>query len=485
MTKSRSYWSVGFLLPALVLIFVAAAIPQPATAQQFDFPKIEKMLHDYTVILDIKVELSFGMQTNEQEQRMLGTIVTSDGLVIFDGSGLDFEHPFASMSGASFKAKPTRIDITTLDGKEYTGEYLGVDRYTRIGVLRINNPDNVKFTPVRFAKNQQFQVGHWVALYMLLPNAVEPPIGADVGMLSAMIKTPESFPLTVGFSDLQLTSVVFNEDLRPVGVLGRLMDPATASSDASGFLESMGRYELPMLGIITADRLDKLIADPPKQGETDRAWLGITLQALTPDIAEFLDVHIPGGIIVNNIVKGSPAEKAGLEVGDVIYEVNGQQVDVDRDEKIAIFQRTIADMGAGTSVEFSILRPTADGVQTLKKVTELQAAPLAATDAPEYESKSLEFKVRNLVFADYLFYNLDEDQLSGVVVSELKQGGLSAVGGLQIGDVIQRVGNVPVTSVDEVEAAMKDVEDAKPSEVIFFVWRDNKTLFVNVKTDWQ
>jgi S1-C subfamily serine protease len=142
-------------------------------------------------------------------------------------------------------------------------------------------------------------------------------------------------------------------------------------------------------------------------------------------------------------------------------------------------------MGPGASVEFSVLRPTSDGVQTLKKVTELQKAPLAATDAPEYESKSLEFKVRNLVFADYLFYNLDEDELSGVAVSELKQGGLSAVGGLQIGDVIQRVGNVPVASVDDVEAAMKDVDEAKPSEVIFFVWRDNKTLFVNVKTDWQ
>jgi S1-C subfamily serine protease len=67
----------------------------------------------------------------------------------------------------------------------------------------------------------------------------------------------------------------------------------------------------------------------------------------------------------------------------------------------------------------------------------------------------------------------------------LKQGGLAAVGGLQIGDVIQRIGSTDITSVDDVKTAVEQIEQEKPAEVIFFVWRDNKTLFVNVKTDWQ
>ena len=85
---------------------------------------------------------------------------------------------------------------------------------------------------------------------------------------------------------------------------------------------------------------------------------------------------------------------------------------------------------------------------------------------------------------DYLFYNLDEDELSGVVVSEITMGGLSNIGGLLIGDVIQRINSTTVTSVEEVREAMAKIDEEKPTEVIFFVWRRNKTLFVNVKTDW-
>jgi serine protease Do len=476
--------SLNNLAFTLSLFALLVSMSASLSAQNFDFRKLEETLQNYTVIVDMKIEFSFGTQSSEQEQRLLGTIVTSDGLVIFDGSGLDLDHPFASLSGLSFRADPTRINVTTLDEQSYDGEYLGVDRFTRIGFLRIQGADSDEFTPVKFAENPRFEVGSWVALYMLLPEFVDPPLAADVGMLSAIIETPETFPLTIGFSEFQLASVVFTEDLRSVGVLGRLLDPSSPRTDAGGFLESMGGYELPMLGVITGERLDKLIADPPKKGEIDRAWLGITLQALTTDISEFLGIEVPGGIIVNNIIKDSPADKAGLEIGDVIYEVNGRQVEVDREEKIPIFQRTIAEMDAGTSVEFSVARPVDDGVKQMKLVTVLEKAPIAAADAPDYESEYLEFKVRNLVFADYLFHNLDEETLSGVVVSELKQGGLASVGGLQIGDIIQRVDNTPVKSVQDMETLFERIEQEQAPEVIFFVWRNNKTMFINIKTDW-
>ena len=71
------------------------------------------------------------------------------------------------------------------------------------------------------------------------------------------------------------------------------------------------------------------------------------------------------------------------------------------------------------------------------------------------------------------------------MVSELTQGGLADVEGLSIGDIIQRINNQPVSSIEEVQAIMEELEAQKPSEIIFFVWRDNKTMFVNVKTDWK
>lgn len=453
-------------------------------AQTFDFERLEKSARDYTVIIDLKVEFSFGMQSNEHEQRLMGAIVSEDGLVIFDGGLLNEDNPLSPMSSFSFRAQPTGVEVTTLDGETFDAEYVGTDRQTDLGFIRIIDADR-SFTPVKFIPRQNFEPGEWLAVYMLLPEFVEPSLAADVGMISALITKPDEFILTVGFNATEMASVLFNEDMKPVGVLGTMNDPTAADSDQGGPMDMMGQFALPMLGVITAERLEELIADPPEKGKTDRAWLGITLQALTEDIAGFLNMDVPGGIIVNEVVPGSPAQSCGLEVGDVIYEINSQQIEVDREEELSFFQRRIADMGAGTSVEFSVLRPAGETVDSLTLLAVLEAAPLAASDAPEYENEDLEFKTRDLVFADFLRYNIEQGELQGVAVSELKQGGLAHMGGLQLGDIIQRVDGSDITSVDELEAAMTILESQRPEEIIFFVWRSNKTLFVNVKTDWE
>ena len=206
---------------------------------------------------------------------------------------------------------------------------------------------------------------------------------------------------------------------------------------------------------------------------------------MTPDIAEFLHVNETGGIIVNDVVKESPAEKANLKVGDIIYEINGEEIEVDKEEEVPIFQRRISEMPTGTQVEFSVFRPNDNAVDTLKLLAKLESAPLTALNAPNYENKALEFTTRNIVFSDYMNRNLELNSLNGVVVSELKEGGLADIGGLQMGDIVQRIGSDVVTSVDEVRTAMDALEKQQPREVIFFVWRDNKTMFVNVKTDWK
>ena len=69
-------------------------------------------------------------------------------------------------------------------------------------------------------------------------------------------------------------------------------------------------------------------------------------------------------------------------------------------------------------------------------------------------------------------------------MSELKQGGLADLEGLMLGDIIQSIDGTQVGSIDDVKAAMSSINEKKPAEIIFFVWRDKKTMFVNIKTDW-
>ncbi len=469
---------ISYVLTALFLIAGVGNL----TAQDFDFSKLENEVEEYSVIIDMKIEVSFGIHTTDQTEQYLGTIVTSDGIVIFDGTSLSSDGGLSTMTGFTVKTTPVHIEIRTLDGKTYDGEYIGVDRFTSIGFLKIIS-DEEKFRPVVFKPDQEYKVGDWLCLYMLLPEFISPPLAADIGMVSALVKSPEEFILTVGFNQLQKTSVLFNSNLEPVGVLGTMMDPTTASTDAGGLLESFGQFGIPLLGVISAETLTELIADPPQKGEVDRGWLGITLQALTKDIAEFWGLDVPGGIIINDIVKNSPADKSGLVIGDIIFEVNGQKIEVDKEEKLPVFQRMISEMGPGASIELAVVRRNDTKIDTLSLLATLKEAPIAAVDSPEYENESLEFKVRNMVFADYMITNLDPEEFEGVVVSKLEMGGLANIGGLRIGDIIQRIGDQDIGSIEDAETAMTDLETTNPEEIIFFIWRNNQTLFVNVKTE--
>jgi serine protease Do len=455
-----------------------------ARAQSFDFNELHRSIQPYTVILDIQVEFSFGTQTNEHEQRLLGTIVSEDGLVVFDGGLLQEENPLVPSFGFSFRATPKRIDVTTLDEKKYSAEYIGVDRFTRLGFARIVNGTRT-FVPVKFVAAEKFEIGDWLATYALLPEYVDPPLTADIGMISSIVSAPEEFTLTVGFNSLEFASVLYDKKLRPVGLLGEMSDPTNSGADQGGFGDSFDRGQFPLLGVITADRLDKLIANPPQRGRTDRSWLGITMQGLTEDLADFLRIDNPGGIIVNEVVPGSPADLGGVSIGDVIYAINDQRVTVDRDEELAIFQRMVSALAPGTSVELGVYRPSPDGLDSLRLVAVLSAAPLAASDAEEFEFEPFEFTVRDLVFSDFLNYNIEQSSLEGVVVAELKPGGLAAIGGLRPGDVIQRVNDRDVSSVAEFELYFDELEAERPTEVILFLWRFGQTLFVNVKTDWS
>ncbi len=482
MKSKRSIHSKIILILSVFLTLLLLAGNNNAFAQNFDFNSIEKKIADFTVIVDLTIEVSFGMNSAEHEEQFLGTIVTKEGMVIFNGSSIGAEGSI-SMRGFSIKSEPVKIEIKTLDGEKYEAELLGVDRFTNIGFLQIKT-DKKDFKPVKFLNSSGHNVGDWIALYMLLPDFIEPPIAADVGMVSSVIKSPEEFYLTMGFSPMQLTSVLFNKDNQAIGILGQLMDPSQASIDASGLIESFGQFGVPLLGIITSTKLQKLIADPPNRETWDRGWLGISLQALTEDISSFLKIDAEGGIIVNEVVNKSPSQKAGILVGDILIKLNGQPIEVDKEDKLPIFQRGIAEMGPGTEVEFEVIRQADDKLDTLNIFVQLEKTPTTAKDANEYESKSIEFVARDMVFSDYLFNDLDDENFKGVVVSELRQGGLAYVGGLFRGDIIQKIGSQKISTVDELQAVMEQAEEEKPSEIIFFIWRNNKTMFVNVKTDW-
>ncbi|MEE8575856.1 MAG: hypothetical protein V3T31_01255, partial [candidate division Zixibacteria bacterium] len=156
------------------------AMTTQASSQSFDFAKLSGEVADFTLVMKMKVEVSFGMQSTEHEQRLLATIISPDGLVVFDGTSLEFDHPFAGYSPVTVKTTPSTIEFVSTDGSEtYAGECVGSDPYTKLAFARIVNTDGRRFDYVQFVPNSQPVVGDWLSLFMLLPEYISPPLASD------------------------------------------------------------------------------------------------------------------------------------------------------------------------------------------------------------------------------------------------------------------------------------------------------------------
>ncbi len=473
---------IRLILTTCLLLFTFTG----AMAQNFEYQKIYDKALSYTVAVNLVIEVSFGTQTTEAKNRVVGTIVDPDGLVLFDGTSVDSDDPFSVMSGMEVDAEPKSIEIVMMDGTRYPAEYIGIDRFTKLAFCRITPEEETLFDYVTFKQRDKYNIGQWMILFTLLPEFVDPPLSMDIGLVSNVVEKPEEFILTVGFNELQIGAVLYDSTGSPLGTLGNLENPALSGFDVSSMMESFSQFEdfLPLLGLIEADRLKKLIKNPPEKGKPDRGWMGIYLQALTTDLAEFWGLETDGGIIVNDVVNSSPADSAGIKTGDIIIGMFGKPIEVNKEENLPIFQKRISEMGADSEVDFTILRRTDGQADTVDISLFLARAPLTPAEAPEYEDENFEFKVRDMVFADYNINNLDRKKFKGVVVKEVESGGWAQVGGLFPGDIIQTIDGDKVTSIKEAEKVLKEITEEKPDEVIFFVWRDNKTLFINIKTDW-
>ena len=122
---------------------------QNSSAQSFDFEKLQDVINDVAVVIELKVSYSFGAHSNDQDEKYLGTVVSEDGLVLFNGITLGSESPISALAGMNVKTTPTEIKVRFLDDTEYEADFIGVDRFSNIGFIKIKAEDK-KFKAIQF-----------------------------------------------------------------------------------------------------------------------------------------------------------------------------------------------------------------------------------------------------------------------------------------------------------------------------------------------
>ncbi len=213
---------------------------------------------------------------------------------------------------------------------------------------------------------------------------------------------------------------------------------------------------------------------PP--AEARKAWVPITVQVLTPPLAERLGLAGRTGVRVTQVFE--PA--LPLRVGDIILAVDGQAVRASAVNDEDVFAAAIRRASIGSTTPLTVFR---DGKEITVAVP-LAAAPPLAREMKRYEDEDFGFRARDLADADRRDPRLD-GSMPGVIVDSVTNGSWASLGRLTSGDVIVSIDGRAIANVEELAARLKEIRAARPSSVVVFVRRGVRSLFLDLQPAWQ
>lgn len=253
----------------------------------------------------------------------------------------------------------------------------------------------------------------------------------------------------------------------------------TITKDATEPVSTLTTFERKAAEFLTVVKVGvKELQDPGL--EVKKAWLPVKTQVITRDIAELLGDPELTGFRITHVFAGSTAEKAGLEVGDLILAVDEEVMTASAPEHYEDLPVLIRQYSVGTSANLKIRR----GTETTVVPVELVRSPKLDREMKKYRDEDFEFTVRDITFfdrADEQWEKVEE----GVLVEQVVSGGWAALGQLTTGDLILEVSGVPTPDVETVMNTMHKLAEEKPKSVVFKVLRGIHTLFIELEPKWD
>ncbi|MFN7131223.1 MAG: trypsin-like peptidase domain-containing protein [Myxococcales bacterium] len=340
--------------------------------------------------------------------------------------------------------------------EEYPARVIGSDAPTDVALLKVES--DRPFPTLPLGDSDKLMVAEWVA-------AIGNPFGLShsvtVGVVSFKGRTDVTPAGREGYYDYIQTDASIN----PGNSGGPLLDSHGAVIGIANAVNASGQG----IGFAIPINMAKQVLEPlMRNGQVQRSWLGITVQDITPEVARVLG--LPGavtGVVVSDVVEGSPGHKAGLQVGDLITEFNGQQVnDAHR-------LRWLASIGGvGTDIPLVARR----GGKTAKFHATLAALPNAAPaeDIPQPIEWGLVVRSVDVPTARTQGLALP----FGARVQEVKPGSSAAKAGLKPGDVILKVDDYAIRVPRMLSRALQRVDEGSISR--FVVRRAGETVFLNL-----
>jgi serine protease Do len=376
-----------------------------------------------------------------RRERSLGSgfVISADGFILTNAHVVD---------GAD------EIKVRLSDGRTFTATVKGVDAKLDLALLKIESGDQLPVA--RLGDSGTLKVGEWVM-------AIGNPFGLEqtvtVGIVSAKGRVIGAGP----YDDFIQTDASINPGnsggplFNTAGEVVGINTAIVASGQGIGFA-------------IPINSAKSILAQLKETGHVTRGWLGVSVQVVTAELAESFGLKEARGALVAEVLKESPAERAGVRRGDIILAFDGREIDALND-----LPRLVAATPVGKEVKLTVFR---DGKSREHQVTigKLQEEGAEAAAAPAAGDR-LGLSVAEITPEAARLYGLQGDK--GALITGVDPSGVAADANLRPGDLILEVNGLPIIDAAAFRAA---TAKAKPGEVLrLLIQRGDGLLYTTVK----
>ena len=366
------------------------------------------------------------------------------------GSGMIIDSQGHILTDNHVAAGATKLQVTLADGSQCPARLVGADPQTDLAVIRIS----AKEAPphVTFGDSDKLQVGEWVVA-IGAPRALEKSV--TQGIISAKHRRGITDPNS--YQDFLQTDAAINPGNSGGPLLnlqGEVIGVNAAIASESGGFEGIG-FTIP--SNIALHIAKTLIA----HGKVERGWLGVTIRDLTPELAKSSRLETERGAYVEDVVKGGPADKAGIKEKDVIIDYWGKEI-----TDSGMLRNEVANTPIGQEVKVTIIRQGKKEEKTVRIASLEDLTQVIAAIGKE----RLGVEVKPIPARETEKYGLNPNQ--GVVITKLEAKGPLQKAGFEVGDIILAINDQPFEGLEGFDAL---VSTLKPNQKITLVALDHRT----------
>lgn len=409
--------------PLVIAVVLGLLVAGPGVAEptsRSTFHELQKLIVEVSNrIRPSVVHVEVLSRRGERYQKVVGSglIISEDGRIVTNYHVID---------------RAQRITVILDDNTRHPARVIRQDPQTDLALLRIDA--GRKLPAARLADSDQVSVGQWVL-------AVGNPYGFDRTVSFGIVSGKGRYIPGVDTEVPLLNDFIQTDALIDPGSSGGPLvnlDGEVIGINSVGIGRGQG-FTIPSRVV------RQVITGSEVEGRLKRGWIGIFLRHLPRELAAHLGAPGVAGVLVNDVVPGSPAEQAGLRGKDIITALDGRPVDAITEEETNRFVQMVTACEPGTRVSLDVVRQG----QPLKVEVVIGTQP--KMDARELES-GVGLTVKEITQSVYYDYRLDTRE--GVMVSYVSRGSPAEEAGLEVGDVLVELEGHPVTDIEGFQKAM-------------------------------